>query len=978
MLHFDDKRYLIGNLFEGTSRACLQQRLSIKKVNDVLLTGRTQWENVGGMLGLVLSLADTKKAVTEAKAENEFLKTRKQEERGGRIASNLAPERPQPDEDLLPLKFHGAPNLNYAVATARRFIFRTGMPVQVTEHGANGPGQSALTSSEPTWTDEKLQVWTLPISPESQSSGGRSPVKTNSRKRSFDELDCEGEADGQPVPLARKIVQEMFDSDWRMDRLVRRRLSEIHLPAALFVNDSTGQIVKYSGPMPGNEAYDQDTEVLVRPPWPGAVTELLPRTEPSSVAVSYIVRNYPQRGRFLPQKARELEVFPRERWSQLTKGHSTQNVHGQEVTPEMVMEPGKQGGGFAVIDLPSEHYVSQLFERAEWADEKVMDGIGVFVWILGPGLTHSSRVRAFQDKFSHLKHVISSKDTGEDGFALETAVRSASRHHCVNPTVFPKLKSDSNHLQSCDEHSKDSEALEDTAVQAKPGLTITLEPRIELEGDRVVSPVSETQLERASNEDCQFLINENPKLFVEVRQSDTSDWQQQVPTSDTEIISLGTGSSHPSTHRNVSGTLVRVPGCGSYLFDCGEGSLGSLRRLYTKRELDEVFRDLKMIWISHLHADHHLGTTSMIRAWYQAAHNSQPSLDETVTLNPENPRLAIVSDSAMLHWLREYSSVEDFGYSRILPLATRPTTNASSEFPTATILRCSHALGREGRDDHSTPDYVRYLGLQAFSTVYVNHCHGAQAISVTFNTGLKVSYSGDCRPSADFAAIGRGSHVLIHEATLEDDMRREAKAKKHSTAGEALIVAAKMEAKACVLTHFSQRYPRMPPLGVKTKEPVVKENSLNTAVSALEGALENGQDGKPAADDEQGGTIEDSFAAAPAAVPELQRSGRTHRGDFPAALYSSLIDQGDITRLLETTGIKVVMAFDYMRLPIRLIPILEKQQPLFRALYDKLAEKDLGPVSEAVEDGDVSKQQGKKGKESKKQKQKRNADNRER
>jgi ribonuclease Z len=45
-----------------------------------------------------------------------------------------------------------------------------------------------------------------------------------------------------------------------------------------------------------------------------------------------------------------------------------------------------------------------------------------------------------------------------------------------------------------------------------------------------------------------------------------------------EIIFLGTGAAIPSKYRNVSGILMRMPGRGAALLDCGEGSLGQMRR----------------------------------------------------------------------------------------------------------------------------------------------------------------------------------------------------------------------------------------------------------------------------------------------------------------------------------------------------------------------------------------------------------------
>lgn len=41
--------------------------------------------------------------------------------------------------------------------------------------------------------------------------------------------------------------------------------------------------------------------------------------------------------------------------------------------------------------------------------------------------------------------------------------------------------------------------------------------------------------------------------------------------------------------------------------DCGEGTFGQIVRFYGKDKLKEVVKNLKAIYVSHLHADHHLG-----------------------------------------------------------------------------------------------------------------------------------------------------------------------------------------------------------------------------------------------------------------------------------------------------------------------------------------------------------------------------------
>jgi ribonuclease Z len=59
---------------------------------------------------------------------------------------------------------------------------------------------------------------------------------------------------------------------------------------------------------------------------------------------------------------------------------------------------------------------------------------------------------------------------------------------------------------------------------------------------------------------------------------------------------------------------------------------------------------------------------------------------------------------------------------------------------------------------------------------------------------------------------GRGSDLLIHEATMEDEHMREAQSKLHSTTSQAIKVGLRMGAKFTLLTHFSQRYVKLPRL----------------------------------------------------------------------------------------------------------------------------------------------------------------------
>lgn len=53
---------------------------------------------------------------------------------------------------------------------------------------------------------------------------------------------------------------------------------------------------------------------------------------------------------------------------------------------------------------------------------------------------------------------------------------------------------------------------------------------------------------------------------------------QSITREDLEIVLLGTGSSQPSKYRNVTSIYINLFSKGSMLFDCGEGTLGQLKR----------------------------------------------------------------------------------------------------------------------------------------------------------------------------------------------------------------------------------------------------------------------------------------------------------------------------------------------------------------------------------------------------------------
>lgn len=849
LLHFPDKRYIFGQLSEGTQRACTSRGVRLALLSDVFITGRTEWANTGGLTGMILTLADTVATANASVEETRKKKAsrnneRKQTREHGKAYANWDGRTVLQEGNLT---VHGGMNITHTLATARRFVFRKGMPVFVKEYDSETMASQASTSPEdpfetPSWSDSNIKVWALPIRPTPAHQSFVNTKSQSPRKRNLDEFQesqTEEHLDQRARDLltTQAIVQDMFNSNWKMDTLHEVPLAEVQMPATIFVrNPETKDLEHYKGPVPGDEQPLPDLTVFVRKPWPSATVKNLPKASPSKEALSYVVRSYDIRGKFDAQKAYELNVPRGAKFSALTRGESVESDSGKIVTPDMVLGQPKHGKGIAIIDLPSPEYVEELVTRAEWKSPAVTTGLQAFVWILGPGVAEHPKFKKFVASRPDCEHLVSGTDQCPNYLALSSVASSTVQLASLRPDTYSVPVHDNVTLPQIDSSNAGSESAiaarqNSPLTPAIPGLIIEMEPKTGLNREEVTEPFNPANaVNRIPRAVQQRLEVTNKRVAKPDFQKMLKEQRAEWPGTDVEIIALGTGSAVPSKYRNVSATLVKVPGVGNYLLDCGENTLGQLKRVFEPEELRDVLQNLRMIWISHLHADHHLGTTSVIKAWYKEnfKDDTAPAVPEpAITKILQEKRLAVVSDAAMISWLTEYSEAEDFGFHKLLTIAAYPVANGSD---LSTLL--SHRLPSGDfaqlsfTDTQSpvTPLLKAATGLEDLLTCRVRHCAGALAVSLVFPDGFKVSYSGDCRPSVRFTQIGQCSTVLIHEATFQDDMSGSAIAKRHSTSAEALEVGRRMQARAILLTHFSQRYQKIaysgkgPETGPKPRE----------------------------------------------------------------------------------------------------------------------------------------------------------------
>ncbi|KAL7526675.1 hypothetical protein ACHAXR_002120, partial [Thalassiosira sp. AJA248-18] len=259
-----------------------------------------------------------------------------------------------------------------------------------------------------------------------------------------------------------------------------------------------------------------------------------------------------------------------------------------------------------------------------------------------------------------------------------------------------------------------------------------------------------------------------------------------------ELLFLGTGSAVPCKHRNVTGMYLRMNNGNSMLLDVGEGTMGQLLQSWKSTlspgqiPIDEYHSRLsgiKAVWISHPHADHHLGLLRL--------------LSERAAICGPNDPIVLMAPHDMFDFLAEYRQVVPEIHHSYIPVDCRDMIHGRA-----------NPLGNKLYEE---------LGITNCMSVQVAHCLRSYAVVIDGTSFGRVAYSGDCRPSHQFADVGLGTDLLIHEATFEIGMEEDAVLKRHSTVGEAIDIASKMNAKSLVLTHFSQRYPKIPPLK-KTKD----------------------------------------------------------------------------------------------------------------------------------------------------------------
>ncbi len=249
------------------------------------------------------------------------------------------------------------------------------------------------------------------------------------------------------------------------------------------------------------------------------------------------------------------------------------------------------------------------------------------------------------------------------------------------------------------------------------------------------------------------------------------------------------------------------------LLDCGEGTQ---RQFF---QSSASFMRVRRIFITHFHGDHFLGLPGLIQS--MCLNNRQEPLD---IYGPEDAREMVGRALGMgyftlrfpieVHPLAPGTTVELDGYRvRTAPadhpvpaLAFRVEEEAKRgrfDGPKA------RALGLHGRD---------FARLEAGEPVRVGDrlVHPEEVMGPP-RAGRSVVYSGDTAPSNEVRKLSEKATILVHEATVAQELEKEANHWGHSSARQAAECARVAGVEALFLTHFSARYKDLEPLETEAR-----------------------------------------------------------------------------------------------------------------------------------------------------------------
>jgi ribonuclease Z len=271
-----------------------------------------------------------------------------------------------------------------------------------------------------------------------------------------------------------------------------------------------------------------------------------------------------------------------------------------------------------------------------------------------------------------------------------------------------------------------------------------------------------------------------------------------------EVFVLGTGGMMPLPYRHLTSALVRREG-DLFLFDCGEGTQVSLRRLNLR------WKKINAIFITHTHADHVTGLPGLLMLSSQVERDDPlyiygpPKIAEYIKTNRNVLDMYINYPIVVKEISAPCVAHEGDGfYIRAFPLKHTKTCVGY----TLEELDRPGEFNIEAAAKLKVPCGPLWNKLQHGQSVTADD--GAtimpEQVLGPNRSGRKFSFVTDTLSLPSIADEVRGSDLFICEGMFADDVADQAVEKKHMTARQAGKLARAANVKKLALIHYSPRY----------------------------------------------------------------------------------------------------------------------------------------------------------------------------
>ncbi|WVQ93116.1 hypothetical protein IAU59_000180 [Kwoniella sp. CBS 9459] len=793
---FDNARFLFG-CGEGTQRAYNQKRLTLKGLSGIFV-GSGDSKARSGLAGVLMTAADA---------------------------------------GISKIKIAGPPDISHYLSTLRSSVIRDSLNIQMSAHPRTGrPGEVVEMFRSPNITVSGLALIPQPIAgPSSVPYDTFDPHSQGFRPSRLSPADAQKWCDA--------IVGDMFHNGPKA-RASRRPYSprgSPTKPANPFVNPD-GTLctslpdTRYPLPVPTKE--DVETQMV------------------------YFCHTPDVRGKFNVEMATKLGVPKGPIRGKLTRGEAIEvddpEVEGGKriVKPEDCLIGGGPGAIMIVVNCTEQTKAalieSQAFAKYQQSgttdDGEKRHHAHLVVHKVPSSVWRTDDYQFWMSTFGdRTQHLIAETEQCPDRTVFNSAAWNTLQLSLLDPQIFTPPFVTAPQQSSTPLPPNTSLLIEGSNCRMHPPAEPTILPHHEKDVPFLYTRV-EAEVARAKiRED----MPEYAQAVDAARQAVASDPRSISPPTprpgdDITVTTLGTGSAIPSKYRNVSSTHLDIPGVGGILLDAGEGTLGQMRRRFGQDGLRSLFEDLRMVFISHMHADHHLGLTAVLEERFKhgvtsplfviAPSNIALHMQESASWQYPATQEAL-ENIIFINIDRLGYKVEKSGYTRSISpgrdgnMGVNAWEEELHELGERGARRWPYSyiygFGPKTSADQSR-DLERLskdLDVASIWAPAVPHRGRAYGLALEHSSGWKVVYSGDTKPANILVEAGRDATLLIHEATLEDDKPDVAAQKGHSTFTQAIDVGKEMNARHILLNHFSQRYPKLPKLPV----PVPQEDGSTTS-----------------------------------------------------------------------------------------------------------------------------------------------------